>query len=416
MERDHEMNIFQPANILIPQVEEMEKWAVIACDQYTSQPEYWKRVREYTDGTFSTVNLILPEAEMDSAESFIERIHNNMRAYLSETVFREYENAYVYVERTLVNGMIRKGVIGVVDLEAYDYSNDAAADIRATECTVEERIPPRMNIRRNAPLELPHILMLCDDKKHMLIESLEQIKEQCTKLYDFDLMEGGGHLSGWLVEGKYTELFDRKLEEYVQANAKEYRESGRKPMVFAVGDGNHSLATAKACYEELKRLHPEKDLSNHPARYAMVELENLHDDAQQFEPIHRIVTEIDTEALLTTMKECICAKEGYPIVCYAGSREETIYLEQSLGELPIAILQKFLDEYLEKVSGKIDYIHGDGVVKTLALKENSVGFLLPNIDKKQFFKSIVMSGVLPRKTFSMGHAQEKRYYLEARRI
>lgn len=410
------MNIFQPANILIPQVDSMEKWAVIACDQYTSQPEYWERVREYTAGAVSTLNLILPEAEMEQAEERIENIHDNMRKYISEGVFREYENVYIYIERTLVNGAIRKGVLGVVDLESYDYSSVSTSAIRATERTVEERIPPRMRIRQNALIEMPHILVLCDDKQHTLIESLEQIKERCMRLYDFDLMEGGGHLSGWLVEGKDVEVFNSMLEAYVQENAKQYENIGKIPMVFAVGDGNHSLATAKACYEELKRNHSGEDLSNHPARYALVELENIHDEAQQFEPIHRIVTEIDTDALLHAMKESICAKEGYPIVCYIGQREETIYLDKVLGELPVAILQKFLDEYLKNVPGKIDYIHGDDVVRDLASKANSIGFILPNIEKKQFFKGIVVDGVLPRKTFSMGHAREKRYYLEARKI
>ncbi|MBQ8558771.1 MAG: DUF1015 domain-containing protein [Tyzzerella sp.] len=410
------MNIFQSTNILIPQAESMEKWSVIACDQYTSQPEYWERVRKYTEGAVSSLNLILPEAQMDNANILIDKINENMKAYMANGIFKEYKNAYIYVERTLVNGTIRKGVIGAVDLETYDYSNDSTSAIRATERTIAERIPPRMAIRRNASLELPHILMLCDDEKHMLIESLEHIKELCPKLYDFDLMENGGHIAGWLAEDQHAALFDKKLDEYALANAEKYQKIGRKPMVFAVGDGNHSLATAKACYEELKKNHPDKDLSNHPARYALVELENLHDESQQFEPIHRIVTDIDANVLLNVMKETICAKDGYPIVCYIGQKEETVYLDRNLGELPVAILQKFLDEYLEKIFGKIDYIHGNDVVKELASKDNAIGFLLPNIEKNQFFKGIVMDGVLPRKTFSMGHAQEKRYYLEARKI
>lgn len=410
------MNIFQPANILIPQVGSIEKWSVIACDQYTSQPEYWVRVREYTKGAPSALNLILPEAEMEQAEERTPEIHNNMKKYITEAIFREHESAYIYIERTLVNGTIRKGVLGVVDLERYDYSKNSTAAIRATERTVEERIPPRMRIRRDAPIEMPHILVLCDDERHTLIESLEQTKERCQKLYDFDLMEGGGHLSGWLIEGKDTKMFDAKLEEYIQTNRDTYRQLGKDPMMFAVGDGNHSLATAKAHYEELKRNCPNEDLSNHPARFALVELENIHDEAQQFEPIHRIVTDVDADALLYAMKESICANEGYPIVCYIGQREETIYLDKTLGELPVAILQKFLDEYLKKTQGDIDYIHGDDVLRGLAEKPNSIGFLLPNIEKNQFFKGIVMDGVLPRKTFSMGHAQEKRYYLEARKI
>lgn len=410
------MSIFQPAKILMPQVEEMEKWAVIACDQYTSQPEYWARVGTYTEGTVSTLNLILPEAHMDEAPVRIGQINQSMHDYMTNGVFKEYENVYIYIERTLVNGTIRKGVIGAVDLDAYDYSDDSTADIRATERTVEERIPPRMNIRREAPIELPHILMLCDDKEHMLIEAMEQIKSECQKLYDFDLMEGGGHIAGWLIEGDAVKLFNERLEGYVKANAAAYEGSGKTSMVFAVGDGNHSLATAKACYEELKRKYPDQDLSNHPARYALVELENIHDKSQQFEPIHRIVTGINPEALIEAMKKEICAEDGHPIVLYVGETEETVYLNKELGELPVAILQKFLDEYLEVVPGKIDYIHGDDVVKELALIEGSVGFLLPNIEKNQFFKGIIMDGVLPRKTFSMGHAQEKRYYLEARKI
>lgn len=410
------MSVFQSADILVPQGREMEKWAVIACDQYTSQPEYWARVREYVGDAESVLNLILPEAEMEEADQRIEGIHKVMHQYLESSVFEEYKKSYIYIERTLVNGTIRKGVIGAVDLENYDYSDCSTAAIRATERTVEERIPPRMNIRRNAPIELPHILMLCDDKERTLIESLEQIKGECKKLYEFDLMEDGGHIAGWLVEGELVQLFDEKLNAYIANNAKEYEGTGKVPMVFAVGDGNHSLATAKACYEELKRNNPGQDLSNHPARYALVELENIHDESQEFEPIHRILTDTDTKKLLDTMKEELCVEEGYPIICYVGEKEETIYLNSELGELPVAILQKFLDEYLEKAEGKIDYIHGEDVVKELAKKENSIGLILPDIAKNQFFKGIVMDGVLPRKTFSMGHAQEKRYYLEARKI
>ena len=412
----NKMQVFQATDILVPQGKDMEKWAVIACDQYTSQPEYWQRVRGFVGEAASALHVILPEAEMEEAENRIDNINQTMHNYLTDSVFQEYKNAYIYIERTLVNGTIRRGVIGAVDLEAYDYSDNSVADIRATERTVEERIPPRMNIRRNAPIELPHILMLCDDKEHVLIESLEQEKSECEKLYEFDLMEDGGHIVGWLVQGQHVQMFDEKLADYIKRNAKEYEDTGKVPMVFAVGDGNHSLATAKACYEELKRNNPGADLSNHPARYALVELENIHDESQEFEPIHRIITETDTEALLDAMKKNICAKEGYPIVCYIGEREETIYLNPELGELPIAILQKYLDEYLETAKGKIDYIHGEDVVRELALKPDSIGLILPDIEKNQFFKGIVMDGVLPRKTFSMGHAQEKRYYLEARRI
>ena len=404
------MRLFHATDVLVPKVDDMEKWSVIACDQFTSQPEYWERVRRYTEGEVSTINLILPEAEKDDVETKINKINRCMQEYIAEHTFETYENSYVYIERTLVNGMVRKGVIGVVDLETYDFREGSTSLIRATEKTVEERIPPRMNIRRNAPIELSHILLLCDDEQHVLIESLENIKSECQRIYDFDLMEGGGHLTGWLIQGKHASMFDERLRMYQDEQEKKY------PIIFAVGDGNHSLATAKACYEELKRQNSDKDLSDHPARYAMVELENIHDEAQQFEPIHRIVTDIDVQALLTSMKENICAEEGYPIVCCTGNVEETLYLSAKLGQLPVAILQKFLDKYLAGMCEKIDYIHGEKVLRELARKTDTVGFILPNIEKGQFFMGIYKDGVLPRKTFSMGHANEKRYYLEARKI
>lgn len=410
------MCTFKSANILIPQVKMMEKWSVIACDQYTSQLEYWRGVREYVGGDFSALNLILPEAEMDGSDGAIEKINETMRQYINLNVFKEYENVYIYIERTLVNGKIRKGIVGAVDLEEYDYSDEATTKVRATERTVKERIPARTNIRRNAYIEMPHILLLCDDEKHMLIESVEKIKNQCPKLYDFDLMENGGHISGWLLEAENVDMFDGKLQEYTTFINEKYEGTEKSPMLYAMGDGNHSLAAAKVCYEELKMQNADKDMSQHPARYALVELENIHDDSQEFEAIHRIVTDIDTEDLICKMKNQICAGEGYPIKYCVAGREEEIYLDKQLGEVPVAILQKFLDEYLRDALEKVDYIHGEDVLKKLAGKENSIGFILPVIEKKQFFKGIVTDGVFPRKTFSMGHAQEKRYYLEARKI
>ena len=410
------MCTFKSANILMPQVENMEKWSVIACDQYTSQPEYWKKVRDYIGEDFSTLNLILPEAEMEGNGGAIEKINEKMKQYIDSGVFKEYENVYIYVERTLANGKIRKGIVGAVDLEEYDYSDDATTKIRATERTVKERIPLRTDIRRNAYIEMPHILLLCDDEKMLLIDSVEKIKHNCPKLYDFDLMENGGHISGWLVEGRNANMFDKKLEEYSSFINEKYAHTGKTPMLFAVGDGNHSLAAAKSCYEELKKQNPGKDMSKHPARYALVELGNIHDEAQKFKAIHRIVTNIDTDDLISKIKEQICAEDGYPISYCIGEKEEKLYLNKELGEVPVAILQKFLDKYLKEAPEKIDYIHGEKVVRELARKKDSVGFVLPVLEKTQFFKGIVKDGVFPRKTFSMGHAQEKRYYLEARKI
>lgn len=305
--------------------------------------------------------------------------------------------------------------MGAVDLDAYDYNAGATSAIRATERTVTERIPPRQRVRRDASIELPHILLLCDDNEKVLIEPVEAVKDTLPKLYDFDLMEDGGHITGWLVSGEAAQSFCDRLTAYTAACPKKYEDLPGAPLVFAVGDGNHSLATAKSCYEELKRNHPGEDLSNHPARYALVELENIHDDAQKFEPIHRVVVDTDPQALLKAL-EPWCAPGGYPIEWYAGSQSGTVYLDPSRSQLEVGALQQFLDEYLARNPGKIDYIHGDDDLKNLAAQENAIGFLLPAMAKSQLFRGVVADGVLPRKTFSMGHAREKRYYLEGRKI
>lgn len=410
------MRVFLPADILIPRVDEMEKWAVIACDQFTSQPDYWGKVQSNVGQSASALHLILPEVMLTGyCSGAIEKINANMERYLADGIFTEYRNAFVYVERTLQNGSVRKGIVGAIDLDAYDYSEGSASDIRATEKTVVERIPPRKKIRKNAALELPHVLLLCDDDQDLLIGRLTEIKNQLPKLYEFDLMENGGHIAGWLVQGKEADSFCERLDRYSKAAPQKYVDLDGSPMLFAVGDGNHSLATAKACYEELKAEAPGEPLKDHPARYALVELENIHDPSLQFEPIHRIMSEVDPDELLGSIRE-ICAEGGYPVEWYAGGRSGVIYLDRARGELPVGILQAFLDDYMKNGCGKIDYIHGEAALKQLAAQENSVGFILPPIEKGQLFRGIISDGVLPRKTFSMGHAEEKRYYIEARKI
>lgn len=412
------MSVFIPADILIPNVESMEKWSVIACDQFSSQPEYWERVRAQIGDAPSTVNLILPEADLggEQEEERIEIINAAMKRYLDEQIFTIYPKSFIYTERTLKDGCIRRGVVGAVDLEAYDYGEGAKPAVRATEKTVVERIPPRMRIRRDAAIELPHVLLLCDDEKKCLIESVTLKKEKLPKLYDFELMEGGGHITGWLMQGEAKEEFEKRLEEYEEWSRSRYTSAGEAPMIYAVGDGNHSLATAKACYEELKSLHPDEDYTGHPARYALVELENIHDDALKFAPIYRIITGTNPRELLEALKNICCTKEGFPVTWYMGDESETIYLERGKSQLAVAALQAFLDEYLRDHPGEIDYIHGSDVLKALAGQEGAIGFLLPGMGKSQLFHSVVNDGVLPRKTFSMGHASEKRYYLEGRKI
>ena len=401
------MSVFQPADILIPREEDLEKWAVIACDQFSSEPEYWEETRRIVGAAPSALRLILPEAELGGQDAEkIDAAHAAMEAYLESGFFREYKNAFVYVERRFADGSYRQGVVGMLDLEAYDWAPDARTPVRATEETVAERIPPRMHIRRGAALELPHVLLLCDDPDDLLIGLLSRQKAAFPKLYDFELMQGGGHVSGWLLEGVVL----RKLRERLDAYA-----AGRS-FCFAVGDGNHSLATAKACWEQLKREHPGEDLSGHPARWALAELENVHGPGQRWEPIHRVVTGCDAEALLRYVQERLDDGEGTALKCLSGGRELTLRLKTDDGQLPVAKLQTALDGYLQTHSGSIDYIHGAEALRTLSAAENAVGFLLPAMEKETLFPAIAAGGVLPRKTFSMGSAREKRYYLEARKI
>lgn len=411
-------NCFLPAEILLPKVEDMSKWAVIACDQFSSQPAYWDRVRANAGDAPSTIHLILPEAQLGTEQepALTEEINRTMAAYLEQDLFTAYPNSFVYVERTLQNGAIRKGLVGMVDLEAYDYSMGSTSDIRATEKTVVERIPPRMRVRKNAPLEFPHILMLADDHDKVLIEPITAQKDHLKKLYDCMLMEDGGHIAGWLVDGTEAQAFMDRLTAYTQHVDEKYTGLPGTPMVFAVGDGNHSLATAKACYEELKKAHPGEDLSQHPARYALVELENIHDAAQEFAPIHRVIVKTDAPALLKAVQDNLCAESGFPVEWYMGKDHGTIYLDQNKGQLAVGILQSFLDQYLAQHDGETDYIHGDADLMELAAQDNAIGFLLPVMEKSQLFRGVIADGILPRKTFSMGHAREKRYYLEGRKI
>lgn len=396
----------------------MEKWAVIACDQFTSDPAYWERVRQNAGDAPSTINLILPEAELGTEKEaeHTALINATMAEYLKNNVFKTLPASFVYVERTLENGTVRKGLVGMVDLNTYDYSVGSTSAIRATERTVVERIPPRMRVRRDAPVELPHILMLCDDHDKVLIEPIAAKKEELTPLYDFELMEGGNRIAGWLVQGQAAEDFNARLTEYTAHVGEKYVGLNGVPMVFAVGDGNHSLATAKACYEELKAQHPDEDLSMHPARFALVELENIHDEAQVFEPIHRVITQCDPRALLEALKAEACAEEGFAVQWYIGEESGTVHLDPTKSQLAVGVLQGFLDTYLKEHEGEIDYIHDDDALIALAKQDRAIGFLLPGMEKSQLFRGVIADGILPRKTFSMGHSREKRYYLEGRKI
>ncbi|MBP3747677.1 MAG: DUF1015 domain-containing protein [Ruminococcus sp.] len=416
---------FHNANILVPKNSvDMYKWSVIACDQYTSEPEYWNQVYSNVDSSPSTLNLILPELylEDDDVASRIGNIHDSMNKYLSDGIFDEYSNAMIYVERMQSNGILRQGIVGAIDLEKYDFSKGSTSEVRATEATVIERIPPRIKVRQGAPLELPHIMILIDDPDNTVIEPLAAKTASMNKLYDTELMQNGGSIKGWLVDENAQEAVDTALSALADPDTfnSKYGLSNSPVLLYAMGDGNHSLATAKEFYEQLKKANPGKDISNHPARYALAEIVNLHSPALKFEAIHRLVYNVDCEKLVSELTDSLALSEDavsdqYIILCSNGS-DKKLYINKKSSNLSVGSLQNFLDKFLKDNGGKIDYIHGADTVKALADKHNGLGFILPDMDKSQLFPTVIKDGALPRKTFSMGHAEDKRFYIEARKI
>ena len=418
---------FLPADILLPRDCAYSKWSVVACDQYTSQPEYWQRVEERVGSAPSTLRLILPESRLEGpdTQADIMEINSTMSRYLREGRFQVHPDAVFYIERTLDGGKVRRGLVGRIDLEQYDYEPGSAAPIRATEGTVLSRIPPRVAVRKNAPIELPHVMLLADDPGRTVIEPLSGQTAEMRPLYDFDLMERGGHIRGWELTPEQWGQTARALAALADPDAfnARYRTSGLPVMLFAVGDGNHSLATAKECYERQKKLFPPEQWASLPARYALVELNNLHDDSLEFEPIHRVVFGADPEELLDALAAFYPGSsrtdrpEGHRLAWVARGQEGTVSVPQPSAQLPVGTLQHFLDEYLLSHPGaRVDYIHGEDVVRSLAAQPDTVGFLLPAMGKEELFPTVIHDGVLPRKTFSMGEAHDKRFYLEARKI
>ncbi len=414
---------FTSADILLPRDAEYEKWAVIACDQFTSEPEYWQETEKITEGAVTALDLILPEIYLGEADvdKRIDKIAANMYGYLDSDVFEEHKNALIYVERIQTDGVLRAGVVGAVDLEEYDYSKGSTSQIRATEATVTERIPPRIKVREKAPIELPHIMILIDDEKKALIEPLAEHKDDMKKLYDFELMQGGGRLAGWLLTDTLRDELLENLAKFSEKEAfeKRYGLADTAPLTFAMGDGNHSLATAKAYYEKLKAANPNKDMSAHPARFALAEIVNLHSPALDFEAIHRIVGTADIDQMMAKMTEELGLSEEpaeQSFVTVRGGEKKKLYVHKPTSKLTVGSLQNFLDKYLAENGGDIDYIHGTEVVEKLAADGEKIGFVLPDMGKEQLFPTVIADGALPRKTFSMGHARDKRYYVEARKI
>ena len=428
----------QIPEILLPKTGiDQSKWAVIACDQFTSQPDYWHQVANYVGTSPSTLHMILPEVFLGGSEetAYIQNTTKTMQKYLDEGLFQQI-NGMIYVERTLA-GCKRHGLMICIDLEAYDFSKNSKSLIRASEGTILERIPPRVRIRKDALLEIPHILVLYDDPEDNVLSPIKENLHQMDLCYEFDLMMDSGSLSGWKVnDPQITSTVLTTLDQLADPQKfcdKYDLSAGTNPLLFAVGDGNHSLATAKTIWEQIK----DQVGMDHPARYALVEIENLHDPALEFEPIHRVLFEcpvsVSTSLLnyfgqdffITRTKKLgeltnqvdqndqpgqvfgLLSSDGYYLVRISNPKSN----------LPVGTLQVFLDDLLSNIPGsKIDYIHGTDVLDKLAQQPGNTGFYLPALAKDEFFRTVIKDGALPRKTFSMGEAREKRFYMECRKI
>lgn len=411
------------ANILLPKDVDMTKWSVVACDQYTSEPEYWKEVEKEVGSSPSTLNLILPELYLEDTdvEDRIKKINKTMEEYLDESIFDEYKDTMIYLERTQKDGKVREGLMAMVDLEDYSYEKGSQTLIRATEKTVIERIPPRLKVRENALLELPHIMILIDDEKKNIIESLKDKVTSEDVVYDFDLMENGGHIKGYKLSDEVINGIESGLESLMDKDyfEKKYNVKNKGVLLFAMGDGNHSLATAKANYENLKKTMSEDEYLNNPARYALVEVVNLHSPALEFEPIHRVIFNTDVNNLVEELYKYYDINEdgdGEYFELVTKDFDKRLYISNPKSNIAVGSIQMFLDDYLKDHSGKLDYIHGDETTRSMGSEEGNVGILFEAMPKEELFRTVILDGALPRKTFSMGHSYDKRYYLEARKI
>eukprot|EP01028_Stygiella_incarcerata_P013372 TRINITY_DN82214_c0_g1_i1.p1 TRINITY_DN82214_c0_g1~~TRINITY_DN82214_c0_g1_i1.p1 ORF type:complete len:485 (-),score=153.63 TRINITY_DN82214_c0_g1_i1:118-1572(-) len=411
------------------------KWAVVACDQFTSEVEYWDDVAAEVGEAPSTLNLIFPEVFLDGPDEAdrIKHINAMMKKYIQDGVLRKVGPAFVLVDRKTSQKESRKGLVVALDLECYDYSVGSQTLVRATEGTIVERLPPRMKIREGAPIELPHIMVLIDDPEKTIIEPL--FEKELPVLYDFDLMKDSGHLRGCLVDDpedlKRVAAGIEKLAER-EVFEKRYGAKDKGTLLYAMGDGNHSLATAKAIWERLKKDGAPMD---HPSRFALVELVNVHDEGLEFEPIHRLIFNIDTDAFMEDLRNAFkeLGSEVTIVAKSEGERKSTptehviefvhqkmdgyVVIHNPRKNLEVGTLQEFLDPYMRSnKTAKIDYVHGNEVVMKKGKMEKNIGFFLPPMSKHDLFKTVIVDGALPRKTFSMGEADEKRFYFECRRI
>lgn len=420
---------FMRADILLPKFaknsEKMKLWSVVACDQYTSEPDYWEAVKALTQDSLSTLYLTIPEIYLNDSDidERIQKTNRTMERYINEDIFEEHKRSYIFVERTLKTGVKRLGIVGMVDLEDYDYAPGSQTKIRATEGTVVSRIPPRLKVRQDAPIELPHIMMLIDDEACDIIEANQTMTEEFELVYDFDLMQDSGHLRGYKLSEKAADMLEQKLQALSQKEVfqKKYGIQSDTPLIYAMGDGNHSLATAKAYYENLKQQIGEAEAKTSPARYALCELVNLHDESLVFEAIHRVIFNASGKAFLQKLQQTyqISYEEdavGQSFVLVTDGIQQKITITNPEEYLTVATVQKLLDSFVSEHGGEIDYIHGEDVVMNLCENKENFGIIFKAMDKSELYKSVILDGALPRKTFSMGDACDKRFYTEARKI
>ncbi len=411
---------FFPGDFLLPdpQKTDIRHFGVVACDQFTSSPSYWEEVEKFVGDRPSALRLFLPEIYLSETEARLPLIRENMKRALEETLL-SYPDSVIYVERSQSNGKIRHGIVGVVDLDAYDPKTGSISPIRASEGLVLERIPPRAAVRRGAPLEMTHILLLIDDPEKTVIEPLKDTKDK-TLLYEDDLMQNGGHIKGEKLGAAAQENLLRAIGKLAEEKTAQAEKENKAPILFMVGDGNHSLATAKAVYEEAKAKEGDA-VSKSPLRYASVEVVNLADDAIEFEPIYRVLFGVDPEKVIADFAAYANVQNGcrapQTVECLFAGGKTPVKVPSPVKDLTVATLQDFLDKYLsEHKEIRIDYVHGLSDVEELAKKPNTLCFVFDSIEKSALFPAVMRDGVLPRKTFSMGEATDKRYYIEVRKI
>ena len=409
-----------PADILLPDfcAVDGKKWACVACDQYTSEPEYWERVAKNVKDSPSTLNLMLPEVWLGESDMRVPPIQAAMKKYLNDGVLVEHKSSAVYLERIQSDGKLRRGLVCAIDLDDYDFSVGSVSPIRPTEKTVVERIPPRLAVRRGAPLEMPHVMLLVDDPEDLI---LSRFADRDMNAYSFGLAEGGGSVSAAFVSADEFDELNASLAVLADNAVKRAEKNGGAPITIAVGDGNHSLATAKASWQEVRATLTEEEAKNHPARYALVEICNLHEESLVFEPIYRLIENVDVMELANDFEAFAASQNGrFPAQTFdmilKGNNVEVV-IEHPEYTLPVASLQHFLDEWLKShTRALIDYIHGEDTLCRLAAREACAGFVFKGMSKSDLFPAVEADGTLPRKTFSMGHAADKRYYIECRKI